>query len=318
MSDTLHSSFRQHLASPIGRVVLPSDPSVTIARVEHCLTLYLDDPAHWAREGAAVLLDSFLAVVPPDHIGYLSTSHVDRWLAVDRSLQQRLREMLSLPWAESTPRHLFQFEIADDVYCPSCGFRYAEVDPERSECAAVIEITLPQEFDAGYLLPIARAALSAGPLYSGVGGLGVRMNQAYLADAFDVAWAFSQRFRGVDIQFPERTAWVAAQGLPGTGWLTVLGGSLAAHHGFDLTRAKEHRWTLPTITTEMSGANLMVVAGDAPALGDTNRFDELDAYREVAHITRKLQLQDPPELLGRFRDEGDSEHWFKRLLATEG
>ncbi|MCA9608456.1 MAG: DUF3396 domain-containing protein [Myxococcales bacterium] len=294
-------------------MTVPTDPSRTVARAELTLTLYLAEPLHWAHEGAASLLQAFLAVVPAEFLTRFATSRTQRWLSVDRSRQQELGELLKLPWSESVPRHLFRLDVVDDPHCPSCGFSYLEIDPARSECAGVVEITLPQEFDAGYLLPIARAALAAGPLYSGVGGYGVRMNQAYLADAFDIAWAWSRRFPGLDIQFPERMAWHAPQGLPGTNWLTFIGAPVAERFRFDLGQAERHPWVDPMITTERVGDNLMVIAGETPTTGDRHHFDSLAAYREVATTTQKLLVKHPPTLPSCLLDEHADQAWFRRL-----
>ncbi len=314
MTDELHRSFRQHLHPPIQAVTLPTDPEKTIARVELALTLYLAEPRRWAHGGAAQVLQSLLAVVPPDFLTLFSTSLTPRWYALDRSRQQELAGLLTLPWSESIPRHLFRLDVVDDPHCPSCGFSYTEVDPGRSECAAVIEVTLPQELDAGYLLPIARAALAAGPLCSGIGGYAVKMNQAYLADAFDLAWAWTRRFVGLDVQFPEQMAWLAPRGLPGTNWLTLLGRPVADRFRFELEQAVAHPWIDPQVRVERAGDNVLIVAGEAPTTGDRHFFDDASAYREVGQTTRKL-LAPTPDLLGRFRDEHESDAWFRRLAT---
>lgn len=312
MTEELHNSFRQHLHPPIRAVTVPTDPSKTVARVELTLALYLAEPRQWAHAGAAQALQAFLSVVPPGFLTLFRTSLTPRWIPLDRSRQQELSGLLTLPWSESTPRHLFRLEVVDDPHCPSCGFSYTEIDPDRSDAAGLIEITLPQEFDAGYLLPIARAALDAGPLFCGIGGYGVRMNPAYLADAFDLAWAWSQRFTGIDIQFPEQMVWQAPRGLAGTNWLTILGRTVADHFKFPLEAGHSHPWVDPFIDTALHGDSLLIVAGESPTTGDRHFFDNASAYREVAQTTVKL-LASEPDFLGKFRDESSSGEWFRRL-----
>jgi len=313
-ADELHHSLRQHLARPIPAVVLPDDPAATIARVELGLTLYLAEPLTWAHEAAGRVLDSFLSVVPPDHLVYYATSRLHRWRRLDGTQFQDLRQQLGLPWSEARPRHLFELILTDDAGCPSCGFRYREIDDARADRAGLIEVTLPQEYDPGYLLPIARTALSAGPLWSGIGGYSARMSERFRADAFDVAWAWAQRYRGVDIQDPEPMAWRVREGLPGINWLTILGGSLARELDFDLARAGAHRWTDPMICTEVAGDNLLIRAGEQPVIADAHRFEEPTAYQEVASVARNLLLKEPPELLGYFRDHESTGRWFRRFV----
>ncbi len=301
--------------SPIASVVNPDHPDVTIARVELGLTLYLDPRGPWHHEGAARVLSSFLAVVPPTLLSWYSTSRTGGWKKLDTSAMTELARMLLASWTDGRARHLFEFSVTDDVEAPSCGFRYREIDPARAERAAVIEITLPQEFDAGYLLPIARAALGAGPLWSGIGGYAVRLGERFRADAFDVAWAWAQRYRGIDIQDTERMAWRAPEGLPGVNWITILGSSLAKVRGVDVGGALRHSWVDPFIASEATDANLLIVAGEAPTVGDANRFEAPSAYAEVAHALRPLLVERPPDFLGCFRDREESRRWFYRLCS---
>lgn len=300
---------------PIDAIVSPADPSVTIARVELGLTLYLDPQIAWAQAGAASVLRYFLEIVPPEYLCWYSTSHMEGWRKVERETQAEMADLLPLPWSQGAPRHLFEFEITDDVECASCGFWYREIDSGRAGRAGIIEVTLPQEFHPGHLLNLARAAFQAGPLWAGIGGYVVRLGRRYRADAFDVAWAWSRRFSGLDIQDAERAAWRATAGLPGVNWLTLLGSSLAPKFDFDVEVARRHSWIDPMISCEVASGNLLIAAGEAPTLGDGNRFEEPTAYREVASVARKLFYDDPPEFLGRFRDEGSTEKWFRRLLS---
>ncbi|RZO60831.1 MAG: DUF3396 domain-containing protein [Sandaracinaceae bacterium] len=309
----LHKSFQSPLARPIDSVVLPGDSAVTIARVELGLTLYLDETLTWAHQGAARVLQSFLAVVPPDHLSWYSTSHMQSWRKLEHDAMSKLVGMVSLGWSDATPRHLFEFLVTDDVGCPSSGLRYREIDTSRAGRAGVLEVTLPQEYDPGYLLPIARAALEAGALWSGIGGYAVRFNHHFKADAFDVAWAWGRRYVGVDIQDAEQHAWKCREGLPGTNWITILGQSLAGAIGFDPRHAMSHPWNDPSITTEIARGNLLIRAGEAPTVGDSHRFDGLDAYREAAGITRNL-LAPSPSFLGYFGDRGCTSAWFRRLV----
>ena len=317
MSATQASGTAHERSPPAGiaSVVLPDYPSITVARVELGLTLYLDDAMHWARQGAERVLRSFLAIVPPDHLSWYSTSRMEGWRKLEGEAMGEVARMLSLGWSEGRPRHLFELTLTDDVEAPSCGFRYGEIDPRRADRVGVIEVTLPQECHPGYLLPIARAAVEAGPLWAGVGGYAVRLGESFRADAFDVAWAWSQRFVGLDIQDHERMAWAVREGLPGTGWLTILGSALMAAREVNPEAPRAHPWTDPTITTELASGNLLIKAGEAPTLGDRNFFEDAPAYREVAHAAADLFVADPPELLGHFRDRRGTRAWFRRLLA---
>ena len=304
---------RRILESSVPSVVHPDDPSLTIARVELGLTLYLAEPLAWAREGAARVLDALRAVVPPSYLRFYVTSHLSGWR--DATDVREIAQALSIPWSAPRPRHLFELSIADDVEAPSSGLHYQEIDAGRAKRAGVIEVTLPQELDPGYLLPVARAALAAGPLYAGIGGYTVRLGERYRADAFDVAWAWAQRYTGVDIQDTERMVWPVTQGLAGSSWLTIAGAALATR--IDLAALGRASFIDPDVRAEQAAGNLMLIAGAEPSLGDVHRAEDLSAYREVAAALGPHFVKRPPVLAGRFDDERATRAWFRRLVEPE-
>jgi hypothetical protein len=90
-----------------------------------------------------------------------------------------------------------------------------------------------------------------------------------------------------------------------------VGASLASNASFD--RSRLTRWIDPTITHEVVNDNLMIKAGEAPLVGDANRFEEPTAYLEVARSLRPLFLREAPPFLGRFAEEDAAASWFYRL-----
>jgi hypothetical protein len=303
-------------SSEVDARVLARDPLVTLARVELGATLYLDEPVHWAREGAARALEVFLSRTPAELRCWYTTSHLDNWVRARPALEAEWVENLRISGLAAQPRHLFEFALADDAGTPSQGFRYREVDPRRAERAPYIELTLPQEASGADLETLVREVAACGPVLCGVGGATVRWNPLYRFTAFARIRGWCKRFLGVDVQEPEESCWTAREKLPGSNWLTVCGPGFAVRPELAALAA----WTGPADAvqvSELGGGSLLVRAGKEPTLGDRNALDFPAALARVAAALAPL-FGPPPEGVGIWqrRIPGPKE-WMHRLVDPE-
>src|SRR5207244_2004001 len=117
---------------------------------------------------------------------------------------------------KGTPRHFFWLKLADAPNCPSIGFTYTEIDPQRNDRAAVLELTLPATHPPGELAAIASRLTGLGSLHAMVGGYAGRWNWLQQRLAFNQLYRWAQRYPGLDIQDPEAMAVHAPGGLPGS------------------------------------------------------------------------------------------------------
>lgn len=299
----------------VGALVLRND-GTAIARVVQGLTLYLDAPHHWSREGAALALETFLRRVPVSGLAWFSTSMQPEWRRVDgaRGLQTLAEALRSWSGAiAESARHGFFFEVGTEPRTPELGFYYREVDPRRSERASVIEISMPQSWPAGWLHDLALELAEIGPFHCGVGGYQIRWDWRWKRHAHSQAYLWCGRFWGLDVQDSELWSTLATTSLPGTNWLTLVGRGLADRARFDLAKLAE----APTehgLTLFPLPYGIVVRASEVPDDGDIHRAGYPESYAVVARTLAPMFPEEPPELWGMFGGREQTRTWMRRFI----
>jgi hypothetical protein len=289
-------------------------PHVLVARPALGLTLYLGDPAPWARSGAAAIFDAFRRL-PQVKLHWYTTSQLTDWFRVDGDRLDRIASALS-GWT-GRPRHLLQTRVADDVSAAATAFAYREIDPRLARTATTLEIFLPPDGDPAQLLSLAAQAATCGPILFGIGGYCASWNPHEKATAFWEIHGWCKRYLGLDVQDSDATAWRIFDGLPGTSWLTLVGPALADRLKLDLRALEAGPWS-PGIGAKALPHALLLRAGDGPALGDLNRGEFPSAYAEVARRLAPFFAAGPAELWGGFYENQDTAKWIRRLVEPGG
>lgn len=295
----------------------PGDLHPTAARVELGLTLYLDDPGHWARDAAPRLAATLIEYAPAGALKWFTTSTSGTWRRVgDAEGLRQVHEGFATQGHRlgTHLRHGFYFQLADDPGAPSSGFFYREIDPSRTDRVSVLELTLPIDSDPGLLFQLAMEASALGPLWSGVGGYALRSNWQTRRVAMTHAYKWCGRWWGIDIQDPDEMAWFARAGLPGTGWLTLVGAPLVAR--LEIAPEQLQGWPEGIIALPRPHGTL-IRAGEAPTEGDLNRFAFPEAYAAVARRLAPFFVPEPPELWGLFGGREQTAVWMRRLVDPE-
>lgn len=283
------------------------------------LTAYLADPKDWAARGIVALLDELRETLDPTRLRYFATSAMTRWSPLDARGLDALREALvrrhdPLP----TVQHGLAFQLADDQGVPTLGLRYAEVDPERADRAAVAEITLPLDADPGTLFQLAMSMASMGELHCLTAGYALRWNPRWRREAFNWFWVWSRRFVGLDAGDADELAWRAPTRLPSVNWLTIIGRSLAEANALDLASLVTRAWS-QDIKPISTPAGLLLRAGELPCAGDLNAIELPHAYAELTRALEALLIDSPRDFWGEFLAEPDRTlRWHRRLLEPEG
>jgi Protein of unknown function (DUF3396) len=302
---------------PFAPSVLTRQPEIAVSRVSLGLTLYIDGGLAWAQKHAVEALDLFLRLASGRETWWFTTSMVSDWRRVsDRSLPE-VRHALKIAWNEATPRHLFWFRLVDDIHAPGVGFSYREIDDHRTERTGFLQIFLPQQQAPKDLLELVTALGAAVPFWSGVAGYVATWNAWTKPVSFWSIFKWCRRFVGLDVQVPDEMSWSARAGLPGTGWLTLLGAPLVDRLEIDLTALQAAPAPHGTTVQELARGAL-VRAGQAPTLGDVNGLQYPAVYAEAARLLAPYLIDPPPRLWGGFYDDDLSVKWFRRLLDPEG
>lgn len=296
-------------------VVLEDSPEISVARPALGLTLYLAEPGRWANEQAGAVFDAFLGRAPPGALAWYTTSEIPDWHAVAGDRLEEIRR----GWRDwmGTARNLLQVKVVDDTGAPSVGFVYREVDERVTRRTATLELVLPAESDPAGLVALAAEAARRGPLLSGVGGFTATWNPHEKPTAFWEIHDWCKRFVGLDVQDADAMAWDAFDGLPGSGWLTLVGNVAADRLRLDLASLAAGPWQHGVVATPLPHG-LLLQAGPAPVLGDLNRGEFPWAYAEVARRLAPAFVKEPTPFWGGFRDHGDTLAWLRRLVEPEG
>jgi hypothetical protein len=287
-------------------------PEIAVARVALGLTVYLDEPLVWAREGAAAVLSGFLVRAPETGVAWYTTSLLSDWQRVGRASAEKLAEGLSR-WQLTRPRHLLWVRVVDDTGAPSVAFSYREVDTERSGRAGFLQLILPQDHEPGALLDLALEVGESWPVLCAVGGHVATWNEYEKPTAFWQIYEWCRRYLGLDAQDPDAVSRHVARGLPGTSWLTLIGDALADSLGVDPGALQSHSWKTAVSVSRLTRGTLLR-AGDAPELGDRNRLAYPASYAEVARRLAPYLLADPPEYFGGFAEHKATKRWMHRFL----
>ncbi|MDY7231162.1 type VI immunity family protein [Hyalangium rubrum] len=295
--------------------VLADSPEVSVTRCALGLTLYLDEPFVWASEGARALLECYLQLAPREALSWYTTSTLDAWHRFTPEAAESILESLPVPWSEERVRHLFTFRLADELGAPGLGFLYKEMDAARGR-RGFLQLLLPERHDPKDLLRLANEIGERWPVLCGVGGYMGTWNEWLKPTAFWSLLRWSKRFLGLDIQDPDPMCWFAADGLPGSNWLTLVGDGLAERIGLDVPALQAQRWTEGTRVHALRRATL-IQAGAAPTLGDVNALSYPAAYAEVARVLEPYFVKEAPEYWGGFHEEKKTAQWLRRLVYPE-
>jgi hypothetical protein len=294
------------------RVFLQGDPSHNVARPALGLTLYLADHAHWAHGGAASVFGRFVDLVGPS-LCWFSTSTHPSARRFDSDILGSLAEHLAVQGLTTRVRHLFEFRVADDPNAASASFTYREVDPAQSTRAASLSLTFPHDFSTDDVLQLAIEIAHEHPFHSGIAGWTVSYSRRAEREAFSHAHLQCKRFLGLDVQYPDAMAWYATTGLPGVGWLTMIGDPLLERLALAPATLTGREWSSDVGVMRLR-KGVLVRAGDKPMLGDLNRVELVPALHEVAALLGPHLVAEPPPLPGTFGIEDTTARWFRRFV----
>ena len=295
---------------------LTDEPERTVVAAAQTLTLYLDEPRRWALELIPKLFDLFLSRINPAWLTVYRTSQESKWRPIEDVAH--IREALVSSQLTGRVRHLLEVRVADNPHAPRVAFVYREVNPERTDALAYVQLVLPVDLDVNELLSLAIEIAHEYPIVCGVGGYGFTYNRELPRNAFGAIYTYCKRYRGMDVQIPERAARVAREGLPGVGWLTLIGNSMRGDATLELPEGAE--WSADVAVMPLAEATL-IRAGERPVTGDVNTMEHPTALSGVARWLAPFVLRNPPPFPGIFSEHEDeldaTGDWLHRFETPE-
>ena len=102
-------------------------------------------------------------------------------------------------------------------------------------------------------------------------------------------YAIGMRHPGIDLPSAGTTSFVVRDGIKRVNWLTLLGKDLAQRAG-----SLDGLGRRPGVIVHKTGDRVVVQAGDAPLIGDTNRRDTCEEYRQVGRALKGIRCRNHP------------------------
>jgi hypothetical protein len=123
---------------------------------------------------------------------------------------------------------------------------------------------------------------------------------------------FAGRYPGLEIDDPMSHKLVTQEDIKGGNWLTILSTYFVEKLGGreELCEALG----VPFVVKDYDGG-LMIIAGPAPEVGDSNLNIHPTLYRKLASVLKPIRIHDHPRPYseGRFAEEGEFASWLARF-----
>jgi hypothetical protein len=105
-------------------------------------------------------------------------------------------------------------------------------------------------------------------------------------------YPIGMRHPGIDLPSADTTSSVVGDGIKRVNWLTLLGRDVVQRlgnvNGLDRRQG---------IIVHKAGSGVVVQAGDAPEIGDTNRRETCETYRSVGRALKSIRTHNHPAFI---------------------
>lgn len=289
---------------------------VPIVRLTFGITLFMEQPFTAFPKEVVKSFDRFRGIVGDRNLRNYASWTMTR----HKKVTPRALTMIASWFGPAAPEaegYGIEYQDADPANAAPTS-RYdmlgsEEVDGERLESATMVRWVLPPEWGtdrSAEALELTKELCELLPFRSGLAGFGFEISRYFLEKGNEHALPLSMRHPGIDVhnQAAKECNAVCFDGVRGVGWLTMLDDAFVEQLG------GPPKLDLCEVIRVKGG--IIIKAGDAPAIGDVNRKDDLPAYREafayIEPLTEPTIERSPWFTLK--TDPGDrTEAWYKRF-----
>jgi len=259
-------------------------------------------------------LRTYLRAVGPDSL----TVYVDEqgeWQDLDAAGWARIwRQLREDPWAgmdlddTSSFAALYRFDYhGKDLQDPT---RH-----DTQDATSAVSFWLPSTFleeqGPSQVRELALELAAPLPFCSGHGGLSFNGDLSLSGVSERIA-SYCFRYPGLDIPDLAWRSWKLGTRVVGPHWLTFLGQPVLGELG-GATALRSRLHSPDTTVQEMDGDRALITLGKWPEAGDTERGDNLPAYRELAHVLEPWLFHEPDGLSSGLPRE-EVRRWERRFL----
>ena len=189
-----------------------------------------------------------------------------------------------------------------------CGVQFFLAPASLEREAGYFQFYCPATFGHGdpeRLVSIVRSVADALPFRSGHAGYSVQYDESAGLERRDLqirAWC--NRYQGLDCHDLATIREHVVDSIKGVNWITVIDPAFCDRLGGP--EVLRSNLPAPIAVTELRSGGYLIRAGPAPVLGDRNRREHLQAYRQVNDALKAVRMEG-----------GWATGWFDREEALE-
>ncbi len=324
MNHDLHSGDDE-LRAWSNRTVVDTDGRVAIC-FGLAATLYFRD-GHVEKQRRAVL-DCFndYESVAGNHLTWHGVgARSGRMSRVDALRSRDMSPyLLSEKWTEpAAHEHAWAFNWhggvnRDDaspwrIYAYGSPRRYAELDGSLSFLQVSVPLGGPTDAYRRFAQLVFRFCERLSPLHGYGGATLLISHDRGLAQVHaSEAAGFAARYPGLEIDRPMSHKLATLNAIKGAGWITVLSQAFVERMG-GLQGLRDRLAETVSVTPFATG--VLLVAGNAPEVGDLNRRLDTPHLRDLSRALKPIRITEHPALYteGRFAEASEYSAWLARF-----
>jgi len=269
------------------------ESGVRIVSFTFGIKLYTPELFSKIPEAVLGCYDRFLKRCPPERLKFYATENMKQHKPTTKRTFDMLRTWLK---PDAPEREYVAIELHDGEVFNAAPHSMIKILgnepsslPHQSKNANLISMAFPAEDGfqrSAEMLAFVQELCGIFPFSSGHAGFSFECSRYEQRKSNTFAWQKSIRHPGIDISLPVKDAIAAGyDGLKTVGWLSIISDALAGTLGGSAKITKSLGKEVEAIPLK---GGLLLKAGAEPRIGDTNRRDRLEEYRQVYKALKPL------------------------------
>jgi hypothetical protein len=297
------------------RIRIEAENGFILVREGLSITFYMRHSHGEIASKVQLALETYLQVVGRHALGYYADDEGELqplddagWSLIWRELHATSSAAIQL-YDGSNTENRFRFEYWG---------KSREIPPPFDKATAVSAMSfwLPTEFleehGPGRVRELALELAAPLPFCSGHAGLSFN-GDLHLAGVAQRIAPYAFRYPGLDIPDLSWRSWNLGTRLMGTHWLTFLGQPVLDELG-GAPGLRSRLCSRGTTVREMHGERAVIILGEWPEAGDTERGDKLPAYCELARVLEPWLYREPKDTMSGL-PRAAVPRWERRFLG---
>jgi hypothetical protein len=264
----------------------------------------------------------FRLTAPGRSLAWWRSGRSDGWRAIVlNGAELDLVSMFPPARHDQAPRWLeLSSQPGDACDGQSCGLQVLDLPPVLNMArASQIRVHLPDATSPATLTQLGDASLRLLPLWWGTAGYAFQMVSGRPDVAGQRMAALARRHWCTQVLDSTHLQWDALRGMPGAGWLSLIGREFAEHMGSSLEAlaAAAAPLAAQSVFHRLSSHGLALAAGTRPLTGDINLGEDRTPFALMAGVLQPLLLPTLSPGSGPWADPETLAAWQHRFEAPQ-